>query len=162
MKILISPCYKDYFLEANHPYNKHLTHSHCKCEEKHDEIFVHFCKSLPFGITITYVTDPDDVVEKKCFCERKRANEICQLCIVIRHTLNFKCHKLCLEKVPDFMRPEVNVLDRYLKELHVEPLFYFENNRVEISLDNPEMEKIPVRTDYRSNFSDNRPVLSRS
>ena len=155
VKILMCPCNKDYFLEANHSYDKHLIHFHCKREEKQDEIFVHFCRAHPFGITIAYVTDPDDVAEKTCFCERRSVNGICQRCIAISYNLNFKCHKFCLEKVPDFMKPEVKVLDRYLKKLHAVSFFYFENNRVEISLDNPEMEKIAAVTDHR-------PVLSRS
>ena len=42
-------------------------------------------------------------------------------------------------------------LNNYLKELDSDPFFYFENNRVEISLDNP-AEKVLKKTDSRSIF----------
>ena len=48
-------------------------------------------------------------------------------------------------------RMRVTPLNDYLKELDSDPFFYFENNRVEISLDNP-AEKVPKKTDSRPIF----------
>ena len=110
---------------------------------------MHFCGPHPYGTTISYVTDANDVAEKKCFCKKNSANELCQFCIAIRYSLNFACHKICLEKLPDFMLPRVKALNKYWKELNCDPFFYFENDGIEISLDNPKMEKITVATDHR-------------
>ena len=45
VKILMCPCYKDYFKEKGRSYIKHLIDFHCKCKEDDHEIFVHFCSS---------------------------------------------------------------------------------------------------------------------
>ena len=126
------------------------------------------------------IIDTNGDVQKKCFCRSQHANEICQHCIAVRYSLNFRCHKICLDKPDSFKNnplgkylkkevPQVSrinalgeylikigvtPLDGYLKELDSEPFFYLENNRVEISLDNPAY-KVPQKTD-------SRPILSRS
>ena len=41
--------------------------------------------------------------------------------------------------------------DQYLKQISCEPLFYFENNRIHVSSDNPKY-KVPVKTDSRPAF----------
>ena len=69
VKILMCPCYKDYFKEAEVPILKHSIHFHCKYEEEDHEIFVHFCGSHPYGTTLPNVVEPNDVVEKNVFVE---------------------------------------------------------------------------------------------
>lgn len=61
---------------------------------------------------------------------KKADNELCCYCISIRYSLNFRCHKICLEELPDFMKPEVKTLDEYLKCVDCEPFFYWDKNIV--------------------------------
>ena len=117
---------KDYFKQTDVPIVKHLVHFHCKCEEKIHDMFVHFCHGHPFGSTVLNVVDADDVVETKCFRKKKPANELCQYCITIRYSLNFRCHKICVEKLPDFMVPRVKSFYEYLKHLDCDSFFYFD------------------------------------
>ena len=154
VKILMCPCYKDYFKEAEVPILKHSIHFHGKYEEEDHEIFVHFCGSHPYGTTLPNVVEPNDVVEKKFFCKREHASRLCKYCIQIRYSLNFRCHKICLEKFPDFMLPRVKSFSDYLKQLDCDHFFYFDKdkNTIAISLDNPLMDKIPSRTDSRPAF----------
>ena len=97
-------------------------------------------------------------LEKKCFCDKVHANEICQYCISIRYSLNFLCHKICVEDSEyfrDFLKThKATRINRYLRKLPCEPFFFFEDNRVFINLDNP-AHCVPHKTD-------SRPVLYRS
>ena len=104
VKILMCPCYKDYFKDGGHPYIKHLIHFHCKCKEDDYEIFVHFCSLHPWGTTILSMTDSNGNFQKKCFCRSQHANEICQHCIAVRYSLNFRCHKICIDKPRIFQK----------------------------------------------------------
>ena len=105
---------------------------------------------------------------------------MCQHCIAVRYSLNFRCHKICIDKPGSFKNnslveylkkeaPEasrINAFEEYLRKIGVIPLndylkeldsdsfFHFENNRVKINLDNP-AEKVPQKTD-------SRPTLFRS
>lgn len=115
---------------------------------------MHFCGSHRYGATILNIIG-NDIVQRKCFCKRETANRLYEFCRQIRYRLNFRCHKICLDKVPDFMLPRVKALSKYLREIDCDPFFHYKNNRIEISLDNPEMDKIVVETDHR-------PVLYRS
>ena len=157
VKILTCPCTKDYFIQTGVPVIKHLVHFHCKYEEKKHEMFVHFCCGHPFGSTTLNIIDSNGDVNNKCFCGKKKSHELCQMCITILYSLNFRVHKICLEKLPDFMKPRVKTLNEYLGEINCDTFFYWDrkNSRVEISLDNPQMPKITAKTD-------NRPVLYRS
>ena len=74
---------------------------------------MHFCGPHPYETTISYVADANDVAEKKRFSKKKSATELCQFCIAIKYSLNFTCHKVCLEKLPDFMVPRVKALNKY-------------------------------------------------
>ena len=177
VKIFMCPCYKDYFKEKGRSYIKHLIDFHCKCKEDDHEIFVHFCSSHPWVSTILSIPDSNGDFQRKCFCRSQHANEICQHCIAVRYSLNFQCHKICIDKpgpfknnsLSDYLKKEVpealkindlgeylrtmrvTPLNDYLKELDSDPFFYFENNRVEISWDNP-AEKVPKKTDSRPIF----------
>lgn len=115
---------------------------------------MHFCGSHRYGATILNIIG-NDIVQRKCFCKRETASRLYEFCRQIRYRLNFRCHKICLDKVPDFMLPRVKALSKYLREIDCDPFFHYENNRIEISLDNPEMDKIVVEIDHR-------PVLYRS
>ena len=57
------PSYKDYFKAEGHPYVKHITHFHCKCDQEHKH-FVHFCGSHPFGTRMPAVTDHTGTIRK--------------------------------------------------------------------------------------------------
>ena len=127
VKIIMCPCYKDYFKAEGHPYLKHLIHFHSKCDQDH-EIFVHFCEMHPFSTTLTPVT----VTRKKCFCDIEDANTLCQYCCSVRHSLNFPCHKICVEDSEYFReflkRHKAIPLNDYLEKLPFKPfpnLFYF-------------------------------------
>ena len=150
VKIFMCSCYKDYFKDEGHPYIKHLIHFHCKCEENDHEIFVHFCSMHPWGATILSIIGSNGDVQKKCFHRSQHVNEICQHCIALRYSLNFRCHKICLDKPDSFKNnplgqylkkevPEasrinalgeysrktgVTPLDDYLKELDLDPFFF--------------------------------------
>ena len=73
---------------------------------------------------------------------------------MIHSSVNFRCHKICVEKLPDCMVPRVKASDEYLKQIDCDPIDK-DSSRVEISLDNLQMPNITVRTDCR-------PVLYRS
>ena len=68
VKILMCPCYKDYFKQYEVPILRHLIHFHCKCKGKDHEMFIHFCGSHPYGTTIPSIVERN-VVEKKCFAK---------------------------------------------------------------------------------------------
>ena len=76
------------------------------------------------------------------------------MCISIRYSLNYRVHKIFLEKLPGFMKIRVKTLHEYLEQINYDPLFYWDrkNNRVEISLANPKMPKILTRTHYRPEY----------
>ena len=154
VKILMCPCYKDYFKAEGHPYIKHIIYFHCKYDQDHKN-FVHFYSSHSFGTTIPAITGYTGTIKKKCFCDKEHANSICQYCCSIRYSLNFLCHKICVEDsgyFRDFLKKhKVTPLDKYLKKLPCEPFFYLENNRIIVSLDNPEYF-VPHKTDSRPVF----------
>ena len=151
-------CHIDYFKEEGHSYIKHLIHFHCKCKEDDHEIYVHFCGSHPWGTRILSVTDHAGVNLKKYFCKKELANCICEHCISVRYSLNFLCHKICVDKTKFFKEYLKKIkaipLNDYLKKPKCEPFFYFQNNRIMVSLDNPECHVLFQ--------TDSRPVLLRS
>ena len=113
------PCYKDYFKSEAHPYIKHFINFHSRCDHGHT-IYVHFCSSQLFGTSLT-TADHTGTIRKKCFCNMKHANIICQYCCSIRYSLNFLCHKICVEDceyLRDFLKKHKMIpLDEYLKKL---------------------------------------------
>ena len=104
------------------------------------------------------VTEDKGEFQKNCFCHKEHVNSICQYCISIRSSLNFLCHKICVEDneyFRNFLRDHKAVpLNDYLEKIPCEPFFIFDNNRVSVCLDNPEVY-VPQKTD-------SRPVLFRS
>ena len=78
---------------------------------------MHFCGSHRYGATILNIIG-NDIVQRKCFCKRETASRLYEFCRQIRYRLNFRCHKICLDKVPDFMLPRVKALSKYLREKH--------------------------------------------
>ena len=89
-------CYKDYFKAEGNSYIKHIIHFNCKCKEDH-EIFVHFCSQHNFRNKIPTIADYAGTIRDRCYCARVHANEICQFCCQAMYTLNFTCHKNCVE-----------------------------------------------------------------
>ena len=74
----------------------------------------------PWGTNILNMDDNEGVLQKKCFCKKEHANSIDQHCIAIRYSLNFRCHKFCVEK--QYFKEHLSKLgtiplDDYLKEL---------------------------------------------
>ena len=54
-----------------------------------------------------------------------------------------------MNRLPDVLIDKVVSLDDYLKKIDCDPFFYLSKNTsiTEVSLDNPEKPKMPVRTD---------------
>ena len=69
--------------------------------------------------------------------------------------MNLKCHKVCVDEVPDYFVDKVVPLDTSLKKMNCDPFFSLssEIRLVEVSLDNPYEDKIPAKTDNRYIFS---------
>ena len=68
--------------------------------------------------------------------------------------MNFKCYKTCVEEVPDYFVEGVVPLEAHLKKMNCDP-FVFPSNKtrlIEVSLDNPYEDNIPVKTDYKLIF----------
>ena len=65
--------------------------------------------------------------------------------------MDFKCYKICVEEVPDYFVERVVPLDAYLKKMNCDPFFFLSNKTklIEVSLDNPYEDKMPVKTDYK-------------
>ena len=79
------------------------------------------------------------------------------MCISFPYTLNFRCHKICLEQLPGFMKSRVKTLNEYLERINCDPFFYWDQkcNGIDINFNNPKMSKLIAKTDHR-------PVLYRS
>ena len=60
--------------------------------------------------------------------KRKGFNDLCQMCISICYSINFECHKTCLDKLPDFLKPRVKTLNEYLEKINCDPFFIGINN----------------------------------
>ena len=143
-KILICSCYIQKFYSEGNDYVKKLTHSHCKCEEKH-LLYVLFWEKHPQGSLST----PE--MEKECTCVAASANDVCDFCVQIKYLLNFKYYKLCLERIPVSVQDKLITTPQYFKVTKgCQPFFYFnkERNVILVSLDNPAEPKISVRTDH--------------
>ena len=85
------------------------------------------------------------------FAKKKDSHELSQMSRSARYSLNFRAHKICLNKLPDFMKARVKTLNVHLDAINCDPFFYWDkkNNPAEISLDNPKMPKILPKSDYR-------------
>ena len=70
VKILMCPCYKDYFLQSGEAIIKCLAHFHCKCDEKNHQMYVHFCKCHPFGSTVLNHLRSNEETETACFLNK--------------------------------------------------------------------------------------------
>ena len=150
-KVLMCPCYKDYFIASKEPIVEHWVHFKCKCRRS-QKIFVHFCKYHLFGNNFWHIReDSVEEIEDKCFCKKCDANPLCNFCLSACYCLNFRSHKICLNDLPDWMAPRVVPLETFLKKINCEPFFYWneKDSRVESSLGNPSEPKITTKTDYR-------------
>ena len=76
----------------------------------------------------------------KCKCKNTGPQEICNFCFSVRYIFNFKCHKLCMNKLPEVLIDKVVPLDDYFQKIDCDPFFYLSRNTglIEVSLDNSE------------------------
>ena len=65
--------------------------------------------------------------------------DTCDFCVQMRYLINFCCYKFCVEKIPNALEKFLVRLDNYLahETEKCESFFYFKNNKVCGSLDNP-------------------------
>lgn len=150
VKILMCPYYYEHFLQSGVRIIKRAAHFHCECEEKEHQMFVYFCSAHPFGSTVFNHVGSNEEVETSYFCKKKDSHELCEYCINVGYSFNFSARKVCLNDLPDCVSRRFTTLNKHLRSINYDPFFYWDkkNNRVEISLDNPNMPKIPNKTDY--------------
>ena len=120
-KILMCSCYVQKFHSERNDYVKKLIHFHFKCEEKH-LLYVLFCEKHPHGSL------PTPEIEKECTCGTASANDVCDFCvqIQIKYLLNFRCYKLCLERIPTSIQDELITTPQYFKVMKgCQPFFLF-------------------------------------
>ena len=141
-KILMRRCYFDKFNSEGNEFVKKLTDFYCKCADEH-LLHILFCKEHPYG------SPSVPGMQKECKCVTAFANNICDFCIQVKYLLNFKCYKLCLERIPVSIQDKLITAPQYFKAMNgCEPFFYFneERNNIVVSLDNPSEPKILGRT----------------
>ena len=75
----------------------------------------------------------------KCNCKNMGPLDTCDFCVQMRYLINFRCYKFCVEKIPNALEKFLVRLDNYLahETEKCESFFYFKNNKVCESLDNP-------------------------
>ena len=56
-------------------------------------------------------------LDDKCKCKNAAPQEVCNFRFSIRYILNFKCHKVCVDELPDILIDKVVPLDDYLKKI---------------------------------------------
>ena len=142
-KILMCRCYVEKFHSEGNKYVKKLAHFQCKCKDQH-VLYVLFCEQHPYQQTPI-------LEEKKCTCATAPAKELYNFCIHVKYLLNFKCYKLCFERIPVGIQDKLITIFQYFEVMKsCEPFFYFnrERNMIFITLDYPLEPKIKVRTDY--------------
>ena len=84
--------------------------------------YVIFCKEYRFGSNFVLWRN-FELVGDKCRCKNAGPQEICNLCVSVRYILNFKCHKTCVNELPDVFIDKVVLLDEYLKKINCDPFF---------------------------------------
>ena len=154
VKILMCVSNKNAYKSEDNPYVKHLIHFTCKCPKDH-EIFNHFFDLHSFGNKIPQIRDYTGTIRDKCYCSKLTYSDIWLFCTQVSYVLNFACHKICIEDTKDIRnfleKNKVVSFDQYLKQISCEPFFYFENNCIHVSLNNPRYD-VPVKTDSRHVF----------
>ena len=136
--------YLDKFNSEGNEYVKRLIHFHCKCADDH-LLYVLFCKEHPYG------SPSVPGMQNECKCATTFANDICDFCIQVKYLLNFKCYKLCLERISVSILDELVTAPQYFKVMKsCEPFFYFneETNMIFLSLYNPLELKIKARNNH--------------
>ena len=125
--------------------------------------YVLFCKHRPFEPKFVPKGDCNIDIEEKCNCKSGLCHEVCGFCFSVRYLLNLKCHKVCVDEVPDYFDDKVVPLDTSLKKMNCDPFFFLssEIRLVKVSLEYPYEDKIPAKTDYRYFFSFLKKILKR-
>ena len=115
-KILICCCYKGEFF--NLPGNVcfvQQTHMKRMCQREHF-LYVLFCEEHKYR---SKFVSRGFEFEEKCNCKYAGPQEVCNFCLSVRYILNFKCHKLCINNLPEILVNKVVPLDEYLKKFSV-------------------------------------------
>ena len=134
VKVLMCPCYAEKFHQENHDYIKKIYHSHCRCEECGQFLYVCSCKQHPF------IASRDDRMEQHCTCSITGKNEICNFCVEVKYLLIFRTFKFCTNKVPENFQEHIVSLPDYLDAIFPCTLFFKYSptgRKVNIFLDNP-------------------------
>ena len=103
------PCCENEFFDLGNSYFSHRIHMRCICRRRHF-FYVLFCKEHRFGSNFVPWRNIE-LVEDKCKCKDAVPQEICNLCVSVRYILNFKCHKICVNELPDVFIDKVVPLD---------------------------------------------------
>ena len=120
-KVIICCCYKGEFF--NLPGNvcfMQRTHMKCMCQRE-QFLYVLFCEEHIYG---SQFVSRGFEFEEKCNCTDAGPQEVCNFCFSVRYILNFKCHKLCINNLPEILVDKVVPLDKYLKKIDCDPFFF--------------------------------------
>ena len=92
----------------------------CKCRREHF-FYVLFCGEHTYGSK--FFGRGNFEFEAKCKCKNAAPQKVCNFCFSVRYILNFKCHKVCMNRLPDVLTDKVVPLDDYLKKIDCDPFF---------------------------------------
>ena len=95
-------------------------HLRCKCQREHF-FYVLFYREHRFGSK--FVSLRNFEWGEKCKCKIAAPQEVYNLCFSVRYILNFNCHKVCINELPDVFIDKVVPLDDYLKKIDCNPFF---------------------------------------
>ena len=132
-KIICCPCYTEWFISTEQVISV-KTNFCCYCNRLH-KIYVWTCPSHSF----VYILQNSHT---KCFCNECMQYEICAVCVEKRYNLNYRCRKFCLNYLHERGETLGITLNYFLdQKMDSEPFFYFKNNLVCFSLDNPDIQR---------------------
>ena len=120
-KILMCGCYMEKFDSEENDYIKKVVHFCCKCKDKH-RIYAFFCKDHPYGSNVNY-----QMIERKCLRANGHSHEVYQFCFNVRHLLNFKCFKICIEFTPLSFENELVTFCQCFKSTKECELFFLQS-----------------------------------
>ena len=91
-----------------------------KCRREHF-FYVLFCGEHTYGSK--FFGRGNFEFEAKCKCKNAAPQKVYNFCFSVRYILNFKCHKVCMNRLPDVLIDKVVSLDVYLKKIDCDPFF---------------------------------------
>ena len=120
-KVLTCRCYKNEFLDfADNSFCAYRIHMKYMCRRKHS-FYVLFCEENTYGSK--FIGRGIFKIEEECKSKNGAPQEVCNFCFSVRYTLNFKCDKFCLSKLPDIFVDKVVPLGDHLKKIDCDPFF---------------------------------------